>query len=169
MAKGDFAKESFKGLPDWAKGVIAIAVVGGIAFIAYKLYKKGKDIKEGKGNRQEEKGWNKELDELSSNPATKPTLSQAQMAAFANSLFIAMDGYATDEQGIISIFKNVRNNADFAGINAAYGIREISSGRFNPEPNYKGNLIGGLASELSQYWRDEINKDLASKKITYRV
>ena len=38
MANTSFAKQSFQGLPQWAKGIIAIAVVGGVAYLGYKLY-----------------------------------------------------------------------------------------------------------------------------------
>jgi hypothetical protein len=172
MAKGDFAKQQFTTLPTWAKGVIAVAVIGGVAFATYKFYKLIKDTSGGKaaGDRQEDRGWNKEFDNLNSNPNTKATLTQAGMLAAANALHAAMDGYATDEDAIVSIFKNqVKNSADFAGVSAAYGIRELSSGTWNPAPNFKGTLAGALSEELSQYWKDLINKDLASKKITYKV
>ena len=32
-----FAQKSFLSLPPWAKGVVAIAVVGGIGYAVYKL------------------------------------------------------------------------------------------------------------------------------------
>jgi len=171
MARGDFAKQQYTTLPPWAKGAIAVIVIGGIALAGYKVYKMIKNVGSGKtqGDRQEDRGWNQEFDNLNTNPSTKATLSKAQMLAFATTLFTAMDGYGTDEDTIVGVFKNVKNNADFAGISAAYGIRELSSGYLNPEPNYKGGLSGALASELSQTWKDIINKDLASKKITYKV
>lgn len=40
MAKGQI----FNGLPVWAKGIIALAVVGGVGFIAFKIYKKSQDL-----------------------------------------------------------------------------------------------------------------------------
>jgi len=171
MAKGDFAKASFMNLPTWAKGVIAVGVLGAVGFIGYKIYKSIESRTGGKpaGDRQEDRGWNKEFDNLNSNASTKATITQAQMLALATKLFTAMDGYGTDEDAIVNVFKQIKNNADFAGVNAAYGVREVSSGRFNPEPNYKGPLSGALTSELSQYWLDLINKHLASKNITYKV
>jgi hypothetical protein len=171
MAKGDFAKASFMNLPPWAKGVIAVGVLGIVGYVGYKLYKGIIDQASGKaaGDRQEDRGWNKEFDNLNTNASTKATITQAQMLSFANSLHAAMDGYQTDEDGIVAIFKQLKNNADFAGVSAAYGVREVSSGKWNPEPNFKGGLSGALSSELSQYWRDLINKDLASRNITYKV
>lgn len=31
---------TFQGLPTWARGIIAVAVVGGVGYLAYKIYKK---------------------------------------------------------------------------------------------------------------------------------
>lgn len=36
----DKALNTFQGLPQWSKGIIAVAVVGGLGFIAYQIYKK---------------------------------------------------------------------------------------------------------------------------------
>lgn len=170
MAKGDYAKKEFTTLPGWAKGVIAVVIVGGVSFVAYKLYKGLKDKTSGKakGDRQEDRGWNKEFDKLNSNPSTKATMSQAQMLSYANSLHTAMDGLGTDEDAIIAVFKNVKNDADFAGLSAAYGTRVVNSGIWGFS-DYNGSLSGALTSELSLYWKDIINKNLASKKVTYRV
>ena len=38
--------EYFKDLPQCAKGVIAVSLIGGIVYIAYKISKKVEDIKE---------------------------------------------------------------------------------------------------------------------------
>lgn len=162
MAKIDtkFAKESFTGLPAWAKGAIAIAVVGGIGYLVYSLIKKGKDIKESKGNRDEVKTVGSELDKLNSNSSTKQTLSASDASAIANKLFATMDGYGTDTTTIEGQLKRLKNQADWLAVRSAYGIREVSSGRFNPEPNYKGTLEGALTTELGYFdssMRERIN------------
>lgn len=171
MANGNtqFAKDSFMGLPPWAKGAIAVAIVGGIGYLIYKTVKLPGQIQEDKSKREEDKGWNQEFDKLNSNPATKATLTKAQMSSIANKIHTAMDGYGTDELGIVAAFKQIKNNADFAGVQAAYGIKTVSSGRLNPEPDFRGPMIAALTSELSQYWKDLINKSLTNKKIKYQV
>lgn len=166
--KTDFAKQSFTGLPPWAKGVIAIGLLAGTAYIVRKLMKAPGEIKAGQGNRQEDKSWNQQFDKLNTNPATKATIDKAQMTSYANSLFTAMDGYGTDESGIMRIIDSLKNDADFAGVSAAYGVREVSSGAWNPEPNYKGTLSGALASELSASWVSALNATLAKKGIKYK-
>jgi len=162
-----FAKQSFTGLPPWAKGVIAVAIIGGIGYIAYKFLKAPGKIKEGQGNRQEENSANKDLDKLIS-AGKGPTLSKTQYLQYANQLQSAMDGYGTDNGAILKIFANVKNEADVLAIITAYGIRKISSGTWNPEPNYEGTLGGALSSEQSANELGKLNLLLAKKGIKHR-
>ena len=80
-----------------------------------------------------------------------------------------MDGYGTDEGTIYSVFRKIKNSGDFALLMNAYGVREISSGAWNPEPNFNGTLVGALTSELSSEDKGKVNKILQSKKIEYKV
>lgn len=160
-----FAKESYTGLPGWAKGVIAVAVVGGIGFLIWKLIRVPGAIRDGMGNRQEDRAWTNEAESLSQ----KATLSKAQLLSLANKLFAAMDGYQTDEAAIYESFRQLKNDADFAGLQAAYGIREISSGSWNPAANFNGNLTAALTDELDSTERQKVNYILSSKKIKYRI
>lgn len=153
----------FNALPGLAK----LIIVAGAAYAIYKLAKAPAKIKQGSGSRSEERAVNQEFDQLNSNPNTKATLTKSQMDQYANQLFQAMDGYGTTEETILSVFKKVKNDADVLGIVKSYGIREVSSGRFNPEPNLKGTLAEALTSELSSSWLETINKTLKAKKIKY--
>lgn len=162
-----FAKQSFTGLPDWAKGVIAIAVVGGIGFLVYKITKAPGKLKEGSGNRQEDKAVNKDLDNLITS-GKGPTLSKTQITQFANQLQSAMEGYGTDNAKILSIFNNVKNDADVLAIISAFGIRKISSGTWNPEPNFEGTLGGALVNEQSSSELAKLNAILSKKGIKHR-
>jgi hypothetical protein len=166
-----FAKQGFLGLPPWAKGVVAVAVVGGIAFAAYKISKNIKGVSENKGNRQEDRSWNKTFEQLNSNPATKATLGVEQFKTLANQAHTAMDGYGTDEDTLKRIFWQLKNDADFAGLSAAYGIRELHPGAGIGwlAGSYKGSLSGALTSELGASYIMEINKLLASRKIKYVI
>lgn len=166
-----FAKQGFLGLPAWAKGIVAVAVVGGVAYAVYKISKTAKGISENKGNRQEDRSWNKVFDQLNSNPATKATLTREQFITLANQAHGAMDGYGTDEDTLKRIFWQLKNDADFAGLSAAYGIRELHPGTglgWLVDP-YKGSLSGALTNELGVANVMEINKLLASRKIKYII
>ena len=152
-------------LPPVAKTALGVAAAAAIIYIGYKLIKAPAALMANKGNVDERTDVKKELDRI----AKQATLSNSQAAVIANAIFAAMDGYGTDEQGIVNQMKKVKNNADFLKVQSKYGTREVSSGRFNPEPNYKGNLTGAMGSELSTYWTSLVNKNLKSKGVTYKV
>lgn len=169
-----FLKASYMNLPPATRGLLTVVGVGIGIYVLYKVYKSiantaGGVVTPEKGGAQEDRGWNKDIDKLNSNPATRATITQAQASSFASSLFAAMDGYGTDEDRILNIFRQLKNDADYAYVQSAYGVREVSSGAWNPEPNFKGTLSGALSSELDSDYVARINKILADKKISYRL
>lgn len=170
--KTDFAKEQFSTMPGWAKGVIGIGLLGGVAFAIYKIMNAPKDIRKHQTDRQETASVAQELDKANQNPATKQKLSKTDALAIANSLFTAMDGWGTDTVAIMKNLGRLQNQADWLAVSSAYGIKEVSSGRGNPEPNYTGTLSGALTSELGVNdlaMRNKINQYFASKGITARI
>lgn len=169
-----FLKASYMNLPPATRGLVTVVGVGLLAYIGFKVYKSVSDTAGGvvskeKGDKQEDKGWAAESDRLNQKPETRAKITTAQASAFANSLHAAMDGYGTDEPTIYSVFRNIKNAGDFALLMNAYGVREISSGAWNPEPNFKGTLTGALTSELAIEDKKKINEILKTKKIPYRV
>lgn len=169
-----FLKGSYMNLPPETRGLITLVGAGIVLYIGYKVYKLIKDTSGGvvskdKGNKQEDKEWSSESDRLNQDPKTRATISNAQALSYANSLHAAMDGYGTDEGTIYSVFRKIKNSGDFALLMNAYGVREISSGAWNPEPNFNGTLVGALTSELSSEDKGKVNKILQSKKIEYKV
>jgi hypothetical protein len=164
-----FAKETFTGLPQWAKGVIAVAILGGVAYGVYAITKTLKGAKENRDDKEEQKGWDSEEEQILKDPKRKATLSSAQLRAMANKIFSAMDGYGTDEEAIVSVIRSLKTDGDFVGLQKAFGIRTIDSGYLNPAPNFKGTLNAALTDELSNYYKQRINKILSNKKIKYRV
>lgn len=169
-----FLKKSYMNLPPATRGLVTLVGLGVGIFVVYKIYQSVSGTLSGQttpeqASAREDRSWASEAEKLNQNPATKSTISKAQAQSFAQTLFTAMDGYGTDEDAILGVFKNLKNDADFAMVQNAYAVREISSGAWNPEPNFKGTLSGALTSELSQSYKDEINKILAGKKIKYRV
>ena len=169
-----FLKKSYMNLPPATRGLVTVVGVGVGLFIAYKIYKSIAGTLSGVETQQtasakEDRGWNTDVDKLNQNPATKATITTAQALLYANKLFAAMDGYGTDEDAIVAVFNNLKNDADFAMVMSSYGSREISSGSFNPSPNFKGTLGAALTDELDTEWTAKINNLLATKKIKYRV
>lgn len=163
MAKG----EIFKGLPKWAQGVIVIAAIGAAGLITYAVYKKIKNSRGQKGAKEEEKQVKSELNELISKGKT-PTLTASQLSSVANNLHTAMDGYGTNYDMILKEVAKLNNDADVLGVTSSYGIREISTGRWNPEPNFKGTLGQTFVEELRSDQLTAIKNMLARKGIKYR-
>lgn len=146
--------------------VIKIVLIGAGIFIAYKMIQ---SIMKSKPQREEVASASSELDKLNQSSITRQSISKSQAESLASTLHTAMDGYGTDEDAIISIFYKLKNNADYLALQKAYGVREISSGKLNPEPNFKGTMASALRNELENGWVKKINDLLIKKKITYRV
>lgn len=156
------------GIPGWEKGLIILAGLTITGFIGYKIYKGAKSLREQKGSREEQAATQNELAALNKAVATKQTISKAQALAMANAIFTAMDGYGTDSAAILKQLVQLKNQADWLALSDAFGIREISSGALNPEPNFKGTLSGALTSELGtadKVWTGKVNAMFISKGI----
>lgn len=164
--KKTFVSESFLGLPGWAKGLVAVAVVGGVGYIGFKIYKKLSNTD--KGQKKEEKSWDKEAEALNKDPKTKATISTQQLQSYANVLQTAMNGMTTNVGAITSVFNALKNDADFAGLTAAFGVRTINSGVYLV-PDFTGTLAACLTDELSTSEKNDLNTILAKKGIKYRV
>jgi hypothetical protein len=171
---GSFLKQSYMNLPPATRGLITVVGVGIGLYVIYKIYKKVQETTSGQvtpetAAKQEDRGWARDIDKLNQNPATRATITKAQASSFASSIWAAMDGYGTDEDAIFAIFRQLKNDADFAEVANAYGTREVSSGAWNPEPNFKGSMAAAITSEMSSDDKATLNKILADRKITYRV
>ena len=135
------------GVPGWEKGLIILAGLTLTGIIGWKLYKGAKSLREQKGSREEQAATQLELANLNKGASTKQTISKTQANAMANAIFTAMDGYGTDSVVILKQLVQLKNQADWLALSDAFGIREISSGKGNPTPNFKGTLSGALADE----------------------
>jgi len=173
MAKGEFVKQSFTGLPNWAKGDIAVGVVAGVGFLVYKLYKAVKDAQETKDSKQEVQEVKQELNALNQNPSTKQTLSVSDAKGIANNIFEAMTGMGTNETAILQQLLRLKNQADWLAVRQEWGVREIPSGVIFV-PNFKGTLEAALTSELGDTPEDLVvkakaNQHFAKVGITARI
>ena len=164
----NFVNQGWTAIPMWAKGLLLVAVGYGVYKLAKGALAKSRLTEAGRDTAQEADGWNQEYIRDAKNQP--PTMSTTQMKAAANAIFTAMDGYGTDEAAVYNQFKKIKNNADYSGLNAAWGRRTISSGRFNPEPNLaNATLLQALASELGDSEKAKCNKILASAGVKYRI
>lgn len=158
-----FAQKSFLGLPPWAKGIVAIAVVGAVGYAVYKLTQKLGE--EPKRDSEEEKQIVTELETESKK--TPLSYGASQYATFANNIQEAGYDVGTDEDAIYSVFRKIKNNADYLALLKAWGkptrtIYEWGVGR-------KKTLTQFLRSEMSDSEISKINKILSNNKVKYRV
>lgn len=142
------AGKIFSDLPGWAKGIIAVVAIGGVAALGFAIYRGVKKRLSLAGAFDEKRKVKDELKNLGEK-GIKPTLTEAEYAAMANQLVASFDGYGSKVSEIYKVFDKLKNDADVMKLIDSYGIREISSGRFNPEPNFKGTLAGAITEEMA--------------------
>jgi hypothetical protein len=158
-----FAKESFKGLPTWAKGVISIGIFAGVAYAIWKVTKKLGE--EPLRDATEDKQIKDELaEEIKKTPLTYGT---SQYATFANNIQEAGYDVGTDEEAIYSVFRKIKNNADYLALLKAWGkptrtIYEWGIGR-------KKTLTQFLHNEMDSSEIKKINTILSNNKVKYRI
>ncbi len=153
---------SIKGL------VITIGVMSAIGVAGYLVYKGIKNAQAKKDSKKESQASSDQLNNLIVQ-GVKPTLNAAQNIAIANSLFAAMDGYGTDYNTIVKEFAKINNEVDLLSVSKAFGVRTISSGKLNPEPDFTGTLQACLKSECTDAQITALNNMLARKGIKNRL
>jgi hypothetical protein len=164
-----FVKEAYINASPLVRNTINVIVFAGIVYASYKLVKYfSAEGKEGRAQRQEDNAWNQEVDKINQNPQTRQTISKAQSLSLANKIFAACDGVGTDEDAIYDAFRVLKNNADFAALNAAFGKRKVTSGNWFTS-DVTGNLSTILGTELDSNEISKINLMLQAKGIRYRV
>jgi hypothetical protein len=119
---------TFKELPTWAKGVIAVVgvvAVGGVGFAIYKAFKK---FGERKDEREVENATQSVLNQLESQGIT-PTLNDADALTLARYIETALTDCETvaTEKGVIArVSEAVKNQADWQKLVQTFGVRKIS-------------------------------------------
>ena len=104
--------------------------------------------------------------------SSKASMTKEQYNLLAEKVYNAVSGYGTDlngANGLKNIFSLLRNNDDFMELIAAFGVREVSSGSFNPIPDFSGNLPEVLSNELSQSEISQLNSILVKNSISIRL
>jgi hypothetical protein len=145
-------------------GLITASIVIAAAYLLYKIFNK-------KGASSTSYGGSGVVvpnPTLGGTIGTAPTMNEAKFKEIANKIFNAFEGYGTDTTAIKNQFALLKNNDDVMGLVAAYGIREISSGNYNPLPDFTGNLPEAIGDELSQSEISDLNSILVKNGITIR-
>jgi hypothetical protein len=146
-------------------GLITASIVIAAAYLLYKIFNK-------KGASNPNSGGNNGVvvpnPELGGTIGTAPTMTIAKFKEIADKIFDAFEGYGTDTKEINNQFALLKNNDDVMSLIVAYGVREVSSGSYNPLPDFTGNLPEVLANELSQSEISDLNSILVKSGITIR-
>ena len=149
------AKEIFNNLPQWSKGIIAVATIGAVGIIGFVIYKNFKP------RTKEEKELDKDEDIFISQ-GQKPSFPKSQYRAFADTIQQENLSFNTDEEKIYDIFKQMKNDLDIIMLIQAFGERR---------PQFTLNDVGlapFLNEDLSKSEIGEINKILTAKNIKFR-
>lgn len=155
--KSGIVKEITTGLPAWAKGIIAVGVIGGGAYLIYRVFKKGKDLLK----PDEAKKDVKELEKA----GQVASYMDAQYIGFADAIYAARVGnnlFGTDEDAIYAVFERMKNDLDVAKLITAFGTRRLSY-------SFQESTLGGfLKDDLDSDEIDFINTMLKKKGISYQ-
>lgn len=146
-----------------------IAIIVGVVIGGYIIYKLVKGVVKSTGQRREVQEAYNELEKANQNPATAQKITNFQAEQYANTIFTAVNGWATDEEAIAKVFERLSNNADFLAVSKAFGKRKISSGYGNPEPDYYATMTEALHIDLDYTEKARLNKILIKKSIKYRI
>ncbi|MFY8166614.1 MAG: hypothetical protein ACOVJ8_08485 [Sediminibacterium sp.] len=119
------------GLPSWAKGVIAVALVGVGVIVIYKVYKliEGTDRKEVKNADDVVKEQEKEIKDLI-NKGETPSKPLSSYKSAANTIFAHLDGCETLEteiKVIQEVVKQVKKPIDWKLLSREFGTKKVDN------------------------------------------
>ncbi len=86
------------------------------------------------------------------------SFTDSEFSIMANNLFKAMDGCATDEELIFSVFRKFKTRSDFFKLVKVFGVKTISCWATGSE---KGDLTSLLVTELGDSEKAELQKILS--------
>lgn len=172
---GCIMKEAYNKLPIWGKIIVWVI----LAIIIYIVYRKIKNAIDAKNYRATVAASQTALNQLAKQ-GIKPSLSQAQFLALANSLQENFQGCAAvfaagDFWKIIKkTFEGLSNEADIYSLIKAYGIRTVDKCGYLTG-DFEGDLSATLAHKMSGWEGSKIghsildvNDILKSKSIIFK-
>ena len=165
----NFANQGWSAIPMPVKGVLFLLVGYGVYKLAKNAIGSSRLNEPVRDSKQEIDGWYASLQQDTQQQA--PTMSTTQMKSVANKIHTCMDGYGTRDYDLIRAFKQIKNNADFSGVSAAYGVRTLQPGYGVGwmGNSFKGTMVQCIEDDASSSTMNTINAGLASRGIKYRI
>ena len=155
--KGRYYKYA-EGLPPWAKGVIAVVVLGGLAFVSYKIYKKIADIPVKKDEKDVIKEVEKEI-KVKIQAGEKLSKPLSTYKSTANAIFEKLDGCeqpATERDVIVLVINQVKKPIDWLQLVSDFGVRKVDNcGVFTSDTQY----------ELGKLLKDQLDASIVGKPL----
>jgi hypothetical protein len=157
--KTQFIKSNISDLPQWAKGIIAIALLGGVAVVSYMVYKK---IKKDKSNKNTDKVISqsqKEADDLirSGMKLTHPKSTYLSVANYIQNMLDGCEIGSSELSVVKKVVFCVDNKLDWATLVIAFGTRKIDNCGF-----FTGDTMYELPALLSEQLDSTIPYDITN-------
>lgn len=162
--------EVWNGLPTWAKGAIA---VGGVAILYFTGRWIVKSISAGKGKREQLVTINEIKDDIRvlNQQGVRPSYPDSQYTMWANKIKNAFDGcdpLEVSQNTVNQIFRELKNDADFAKLVQAWGTKTYDQCGWGTG-DVTGDLTYAIRDELDDTEIRNANKILSDKGIKYRI
>lgn len=170
-------QKSYDSLPSWAKGIVGVIIVGGVAVIGYTIYTKIRDRARLQDAMKVGDFAEQELMALAKK-GIRPTLGKTQLESMSAKLEEAMNGCGTTTDQVYQVFKDLQNKADLLSLIMQFNVRyyrpcAVSSPIsyavwLRNERAYGGNIATWLTYDLSSAEITKINEILSAKGIDYK-
>jgi len=157
MRNTNFVKSNVSDMPSWAKGIIGIALLGGVAIVSYMVYKKIKKEKDKENQKDVVKDSQKEEKELAK--IMKYTHPQSVYSSTANYIENQLQGCEvpnTELNVVKKVMTTVENKLDWSALVNSFGVRKIDN-------------CGLLTGETEYALPELLNEQLDSNAIGYNV
>lgn len=132
------------------KTIINVALIGGVLFIAYKLFDKFFSKQNTKKEEETLKGYDKDLLDLKAQ-GILPTFSDSKYNDDVNVIKTQLSGidtYNSELKVILTIINSVKNMADWVKLKKAFGIQDISDAFYG---STKYTLVQLLQDQLDNH------------------
>ena len=123
------AKEIFNNLPQWSKGIIAIAVIGGIGLIGYRIYKSIDDKNKLQDSKETSDSAEDEYKRLL-RQGQKLSFPETNYLSVVNTVVNSLSGcetYMAEDDVVWSILNVVKKPIDWYFLVSSFGSKMIDN------------------------------------------